>query len=445
VFRDPPITTLDDFTMSDIRSALKSHSLGMFLSSARLADVMTGNDRVAATLAARVKGMLGLPFRVRPRRKRKDDPEAQEAAAVTASYWDSMCPRSQVAEMLQWAIMMGFAIAEVVWRVRNHRWIPTLRTWHPQLCYYRYDERAYYVTTMDGPVRVTPGDGKWILYAPHGDYRGWMHGCVRTCAEPWRYRTYAMRDWARHAEKHGFPWILPRVPREADDVEKAAFFASLNNLGGEPTVVCPVVDEHNKYDVDFKEAAHPAADVFEKLVERCDILISCAVLGQNLTTEVQGGSYAAATVHGQVRQDFLEADAMTLAQCLQQQLLRPFCSYNFQGENKVVPRIAWDTTPPDDKKMSADTLGAFAGAIYQLAQAGFPLSVHELAAQFGVPLKAGAKDELKPPPKKPFEDASMIWSRIQASNVGAAITDVRTQQQYLAKVMNEIRAAVAGG
>jgi phage gp29-like protein len=444
IFRDPPITTLDDFTMSDIKSALRGHTLGMFLNSARLADAMTGNDRIASCLGSRVKGMLGLPFRVKPRSKRKDDPEAQKVSTTISRLWDQMCPRAQVAEFLQWAVMMGFAIAEVVWRVRKGMWVPTIRTWHPQLAYYRYDERAFYVTTMDGPIRVTPGDGKWILYAPHGDYRGWMHGVVRTCAEPWRYRTFAMRDWARHAEKHGMPWVLPRVPRESDAAEKQAFFASLTNLGSEPTIMCPVVDEHNRFDVDIKEAAHPAADVFEKLVERCDTLISCAMLGQNLTTEVQGGSYAAATVHGQVRQDFLEADAMTLSQCLTQQLLRPFCIYNFAGGTRTIPRIGWDTRPPTDKKMTAETLRDFAGAIYQLAQAGFPLSVHALAQQFGIPLREGAKDKLIPPPKKPFENASQMWASIPGGDVGAAITDVRTQQAYLARVMQEIQAAMKG-
>jgi len=393
IYRDPPITTLDDFSVEDIRGALRGHVIGQFLSSARLADTLTGDDRIASVLNARVKGMLGLPFICKPRAKNRGDEEAKTVSKQIARLWDRMCPRSQVAEFLQWGIQMGFALAEIIWKHRGGMWVPTIRTWHPQLVYYRYDERAFYVITMDGPVRVTPGDGKWILYAPHGEYRGWMHAIVRTCSAPWRYRTYALRDWARHAEKHGFPWVLARVPLNSQEKDKQAFYAALQNLGSEPTLMTPRVDENNAFDIDLKEAAHPAADVFEKLVQRCDVLISCAILGQNLTTEVQGGSYAAATVHGQVRQDFLEADARTLAQTLKLQLLRPFCIYNYEKGQKLVPDVAWDTTPPDDKKLTSETVRNFAQCIQQLSQAGFPLDVSAFAKQFGIPIDTDAQEQ----------------------------------------------------
>lgn len=397
IYRDPPITTLDDFTIGDIKSTLQSHTIGQFANSARLADAMTGDDRVASVLGTRVKGMLGLPFKVSPAKPKDGNTDAaKHIAKETRRLWEQMCPRPQVAEFMQWAIQMGFALAEIVWTARQGMWIPTIRTWHPQLVYYRYDERAYYVITMDGPVRVTPGDGKWILYAPHGEYRGWMHGIVRTCAAPWRYRTYGLRDWARHSEKHGFPWVLARVPLASSAEDKIRFYASLNALGSEPTIAAPQVDQENRFDIDLKEATHSAADVFDKFTTRCDTLISCAVLGQNLTTEVQGGSYAAATVHGQVRQDFLEADSRTLSECLRLQLLRPFCVYNFEHGRRYIPKIMWDTTPPDDKKVNADTISTFATALAALAASGFPLDIQTFAQQFGVPMIPG-ETKLKPP------------------------------------------------
>lgn len=405
IYRDPPITTIDRFSMSDIRSALDAHMIGNFFQSAQLSDAMTGDDRVASVLGTRVKGLLGLPFNVRVRTKRKGDDKAHDVAKFIKRAWKRMVPRAQAAMFLQWGIMMGFALAEIVWRYRGGFWMPTIRTWHPQLTYYRYDTRAFYAVTLDGPVRVVPGDGKWILYAPHGDYRGWIHGSVRTCAVPWRYRGFGWRDWARHCEKHGKPWVKLITPLNSNDADKNRFFNSFLAMGDETTIQTPVVDQDNRFDVELMEAQHPAAEVFAKFVERCDTLISCAMLGQNLTTEVQGGSYAAATVHGQIRQDFLEADAYTLGECLQQQIVRPFCAYNFPDGQKYVPSVGWDATPPDDKKMTAETLKNFAGSIYQLAQAHFPIDVLALAAQFGVPLWDGAPNKLPKidPPKAPFE------------------------------------------
>ena len=398
IYRDPPITTLDTWVIDDIKGALQNHEIGMFYSSARLADAMSGDDRIASVLSTRVKAVLGLPFSISTKKTSKDIKEADHVRRVVAREWDRMVPKAMAAELFQWGIQMGFALAEVCWEVRGkpQRWYPTIRTWHPSLCYYRYDERAFYVTTMEGPIRITPGDGKWILYAPHGEYRGWMHGTVRTCAMPWRLRTFGFRDWGRHAEKHGFPWILPRVPMASSDEDKLAFFNALNSIGGEPTIMCPEVDEHNRFDVDFKEAAHPADQVFEGLTTRCDTLISCAILGQNLTTEVQGGSYAAATVHGQVRQDYLESDCATLAQCLEQQLLRPFVAFNFEHSSKLIPTPAWDPTPPEDRESGTRVVHDIALAISTLAKVGFPLDIEEFAKRYRIPIDMSKPAQLIP-------------------------------------------------
>jgi phage gp29-like protein len=67
------------------------------------------------------------------------------------------------------------------------------------------------------------------------------------------------------------------------------------------------------------------ANPYQLMADFCNREMSKAVLGQTLTTDTSGstGTYAAASVHAQVRRDLVEADAQALAVTLREQLLRP--------------------------------------------------------------------------------------------------------------------------
>jgi phage gp29-like protein len=423
IYRDPPISSLSAYTLNDIRSAVDQHVLGAFAASGQLADKMTGDDRIAATLGSRVNGLLGLPFSVSPRRRAKDEDDAKEISRVVKKHWHRMAPKSEIAQMLSWGAMMGFAVGELIWNYTGGRWMPVIRSWHPQLIYYRYDLRQYIAITMSGPIPITPGDGKWILYTPRGEYRGWMHGAVRTTSIPWAYRQVFLANWARHSQKHGKPWILADVPSAWDEADKRRMLAALDNVGDETTLAIPQADPTNKFDVRLLEAQTPCSRGFRKGVYRMDTLISCAILGQNLTTEVQGGSYAAATVHGQIRQDFLESDAATLSECLRQQLLRPFCSFNFENGERLIPHLKWDVTPPDDKKMKADTLSSVSTAVKTLAEAGVPLSLKALADDFGIPIDE-EKASVQPEEESIAPDTSAATEEIKKDSIDLTPSDL---------------------
>jgi phage gp29-like protein len=63
--------------------------------------------------------------------------------------------------------------------------------------------------------------------------------------------------------------------------------------------------------VDFLESGtrSASADIYEKLLTFSNMEISKAILGQTLTTEMQSvGSYAAAQVHLEVREEIVDAD-----------------------------------------------------------------------------------------------------------------------------------------
>jgi phage gp29-like protein len=137
--------------------------------------------------------------------------------------------------------------------------------------------------------------------------------------------------------------------------------------------------------------------LWDRLIDLCNREISKAVLGQTLTTEVgKTGSYAAGRVHGEVRQDLVEADGRAIEDVLQRDILGPLVFFNF-GEDAVrqlLPKWRIKTEPPEDLKQAADTYQVL------ISQIGLPVAKDHLYDRFHIP-KPEAKQEtvgLQPPP-----------------------------------------------
>jgi hypothetical protein len=96
---------------------------------------------------------------------------------------------------------------------------------------------------------------------------------------------------------------------------------AIRNLGSDAAGVISKSTE-----IEFVEAASRSggANPYQLMAEFCNREMSKAVLGQTLTTDTTGstGTYAAASVHGQVRRDLVEADAQS-RRLLREQLPRP--------------------------------------------------------------------------------------------------------------------------
>ena len=395
IHREIPITTVNtSWDPGAIRGAIQQLVIGLFDQPSQLIDSIVGDSRVQATMASRTGGLLGKAMRFRPV---DDSSEAQDCLNAWMGAWPHIGAESVLSELLQWSTHLGFGMAQLLWDTSDEIWVPHMKIWHPRYTYYHWIYRQYIAVTLDGQTPVTAGDAHWVLHAPHGEYRGWMRGAVRAVAPWWLARNYALRDWARWSERHGLPIIKAKTPAAGDPTLINQFRTDLANLGQETIVQCPVgVDEQNSYDMDLIEASDGAWEGFQKLIDQCDIEITLALLSQNLTTEVKEGSYAAARVHGDVRQTLLEADARALAKTLREQVGRPFAAVNF-GNPDIAPIIEWDLEPAEDKKELASCMQSFAIAVVDLRKAGFQINnLEDLARNFGLKLKLGDIEMVDP-------------------------------------------------
>ncbi len=383
VNRDIPIVTVSgDWTINGIRTALAGHKLGQFAQSAMLVDDTFGDDRVQATLGSRTGALFNQAV-IHKRSRRDEDGKCRRS---WRRQWKTIAAQGALSELKRWAIMIGLSVAEILYDTSVTPWKLTLKPWHPQYIYYRWDIRKLVANTIDGPVVIEPGAGKWFVHAPFGIYRGWIHAAVRAIADKWIIKQLAWRDRARYNERHGLPIIKAYVPAAGDAKQKENFVQSMSTMGQEAVVGLPQNVDETGYDLELLEARDRAWETFRSTIEDADRSIILTIKSQNLTTEVSEGSFAAARQHGNTEQVTLAFDDSTFAYDLHNQVARPFALFNY-GDARKAPYSSWDVTPIEDYVASSRVLQAFSQAIFEMRQAGIQVNVKKLAKRFGLTLE----------------------------------------------------------
>jgi len=129
------------------------------------------------------------------------------------------------------------------------------------------------------------------------------------------FKNASLEFWIDLLERFGTPWIIAKTEGEKDALADEIY----NMLGGDGAVL----DTEDSLDiVTIKDNAN-----FKDIVEYLDNQIREIILGGNLTSQVTGGSHAAAIVHNDIRMDLAGADANILNKILKS-VVRSFKELN---------------------------------------------------------------------------------------------------------------------
>jgi phage gp29-like protein len=401
-YADLIISQTDQWGLPETRAALAQHELGQFQQSSRLAEFMTRDDRISSCFNTRILGLQGLPFSIEP--AESDNRRAKKRAESLKQIWQYICPPRVLEELLFWESFMGFCIAEIVWLTSGDRWVPQIKPYNPQFVFYNLSKRCYCVITADGVIDVTPGDGKWIFFSRHGEYRAWMRGAVRGLSLPWAARQFSWRDWGSLNEVYGKPIRQAVVPASAKMGDKKAFFQQIANLASTSVLMSP-----REYDAAGKAVGQFALELvecansnnwesFERLMLRGDAAIQLILLGQNLSGgEIKGGSFAASKTAEHVREAFTQADAQLFSGELVTQVVRPWEYYAY-GDNTLTPMPQWDASPPEDKSENAKTFLTVMQGLQIAKEMGVKVDWTRAAEKYALPIDA-SEDPSEPPTK----------------------------------------------
>lgn len=235
-------------------------------------------------------------------------------------------------------------------------------------------------SVMDKPIINNPDK---YLVAKYKSKSGSCLGAgeMRCLAVSWVNIVFAV-DWVRNCgQKYGTPFMsipyTPGIPgSEREKFEEAAKRAAA--LGA---LVYPQQNPNQKVDI------HPAATMSQDnpirvMIDLAEKWCVQLILGQTLTSDTGdggkgGSSYALGKVHGQVKQEKLEAVADWLAEVLEKQLAVSLLRQNY-GETDECPKVAADFTHVESPAEAATRLGTV------VTQCKFPVVAEEAYQVIGL-------------------------------------------------------------
>jgi phage gp29-like protein len=415
---EPTIRSYQEWSPSLIRAAEVQADGGYMRLAADLTEWMLGDDRVKAVLDSRTDALLGLDLSFEPGRGRRKG--AAVKALEAGEDWWSAYPETEIKLLHAWGLSLGVGLARQEWETKGDRLIPRLRIMNPRWLRWDWSTRSWKLTVVtetdsdsgsgvnasSHEIEITPGDGEWILYTPYGSSRPWVYGAYRALSRWVLLKKLAIGDWGFYSERQGMgTWIVTGA--DGSETQRKQISDDMQSLGRNAALALPA-----GFDMRLVESVARSQELFALQITTADNGIAVSLLGQNLTTQNDGGSLAATTQHGKTGLGRTKADAETLSTTLHDQSLVWWSLYNF-GTVDAAPWPAWNTTPTEDDKSRAGMIQMVSQAVSAFVTAGAPVDVPALLASFRIPtlpvpaaLPAPAPEPGSPSPAEPSPEAA---------------------------------------
>lgn len=308
-------------------------------------------------LQTRKNAVTGLDFEIIPF---SDDPRDKEIADFIEEQINGIESLEDVETDLLDAIGKGFAVSEIMWGYdEGHVVVREIKSRHQKRFFWDSLDDSFKVRTKDAPEGILLPANKFIVhrYKACSGHTS-RAGILRVVAWMYLFKNYDLKDWVSFAEVYGLPLRLGKYAPGASEADKVALMQALIQIGADAAGIIP-----DGTSIDFITTEKTSSsDLYERLARYCDEQISKAILGQTLTSDSGGGSYAQSKTHNDVRHDLTVADCKSLASTLRRDLIRPLCIFNF-GEDKRVPHIRFDCEESEDLTQTATIIGTLVNEV----------------------------------------------------------------------------------
>lgn len=259
------------------------------------------DSRVKAVTESRKSAVLSMKWEI----VGEDTPD--EEKQVYTDLFNTYPMIDTISEMLD-APLMGYKPMEIVWASVNGKIIPLHFIGKPSR-WFGYDDenRLRYFSAANNSDGVLVPEEKFIVVRKNPTYDNpYGKGALSSCFWPVTFRRSGLKFWTVFIEKYGMPFLTANAPGGTKEKELCETADMLANMVTDAIAVVP-----ENYNLEIKEAVagKGASDSLHKVyLDFMNIEIAMSIVGTNLTTEVQGGSQAAAKSHMVVRQDIIESD-----------------------------------------------------------------------------------------------------------------------------------------
>lgn len=394
-----------EWTFRKLRAAERQAEAGSMHAAVSICEWLLSDDRISATLSARVEALLGL---VPTFEEDEEGAKGKKTKEAQQDFWAGY-PESSLTAILMWAIMLGGVPARHNWEPspeHNNRLLPKPKLWYPQTLEWSWQDRVLSVQDARGVrIVVTPGDGEWLFHAPWGADRFWAYGLWRKIARWVLLKNLAAEEWAFHSAKGGM--FVVDSPMGANDDQRQELANAIANAEESPVVVLP-----NQFKMSLLEKTANTQAIYDAQIKAADEAIAILIRGANLSTNVKGGSHAAAETQKKTGDDAkLRFDAQALTTTLHDQSLVWWATFNF-GDPALAPWPKYPVEPEEDMGERATMLVALGDALTKLDTLGYDFDLPKLQDEFGLTFITGRPRETRVPtpaalpgadPKKPGE------------------------------------------
>lgn len=374
---------------------------------ADLCDQIVADDRFGALLAQLADDVLGCDLTFE-KTLHGTVGEPVKWKEITAD-WIVGYDDDELKSIIVWALVTGIAFAKHETWVEvegGKRIVPSLKWWHPQHFEFRpldgvptnqlggdLSNHRWHVRNADGNwTPITSGDGTWVIVTRQSEYRPWAHGLWRGLGVWWLLKQYAMLDSGVHSEKASKVVV---TANEGSSVEERRQIAQyIYEAGKDPVIALPA-----GFDMKLLEIEANIDQIYHSQIRLANESAALAILGQNLSTTVDGGSLAAAKEHSRKESRRVRNAAQMLSKNLQAQSLWWWAEHNF-GDKSLAPYPRWHTEPPQDFAAKASVLQQTATALLTLKTAGWETDEEWIEEELGLPLRKTkalvAKEQAEP-------------------------------------------------
>jgi hypothetical protein len=388
----PLPVTRSRWLQGDVEVALHRAAAGDMTLAAQLYRAFWRDGVVQGLIGTRTGGLIRLPksFRGSPSAVSK-----LEGVEGRPGLFDRIFPPQTLSQLAADGIVLGIGVAEFVQGDGDQ--YPTLTRLDPEFLVYRWHEDSWYYRSLDGLLKITPGDGRWVLHTPYGRYEPWNHGSWQALARAFVAKEHAFFYRENYSGKLANPARVAVAPQGAAEPQKQSWFQRVMAWG-----VNTVFGVTPGYDVKLVELKGEGYQIFKDTIETSNLEYMVSIAGQ-VVTVTGGAGFANANIHATIRSDLIQGDGNALSSTLETQAIPPVV-FDLCGaaNDNCLASVAWDTRPPADLKASAESLSAASKAIDDLTGSlkkhGLEPDVPAICARFAVPIKGDRNGDARPDP-----------------------------------------------
>lgn len=389
----PSARIYTDWTPARLKSAWRSAEAGNLAQAVQLCEWLLTDDRVSAALDARIDALLGLTPTFEPGAGRRSA-KAVKAIEADEDWWYAY-PESELKQMLRWGILLGVAPARHEWATAGvgNRVLPNLTFWNPSTLVWDWQLRRWTIRDYQSvEIELVPGDSEWVLHTPSGRNRPWANGLWMSLGRWVLLKQFAMGDWGRHSEKGSL--LVATAPENASQDQRQELAADLAAVGSDAAVALA-----NGFDLKLIEVAANTVQIYNAQINAADAAIAIRIRGSNLSTEVVGGSKAAAESQAKTGDTpKLKSDAQCLTTTLHDQSLVWWAEFNF-GDQRLAPWPVYPVEPDEDKSQRATMFKTLGEGLAVWDKLGFEVDPKAVVEDFGLTFLTGKREEPEPEPE----------------------------------------------